>query len=194
MLSQLNLYKQYFYNSKVFKYYSITLGIAIITDWLFIPFFIKYMGIYAITFFITLYYLISEISGIVISYFKNVTLTSSILILLILDTLQLFTYFVYFWDIKIMIFILMGIFSIQGAFFEIIMNKMIIYYEYKNEKFSIIQELLLLNKSSCVIIGLLISLLFSFVSITYLIITVIIFMTYNLYNEYKLYSYLKKEK
>lgn len=183
-------------NDKLFKYYSNTVFIAVFLDWLFLPIFISLMGLKVSVTFITLYYLLSESSGFFINYFKNYSLSKTILILLFLDITQLLIYLLYFYNINYMVYGLMVIFSIQAMYYEILINKIIKHYENIGARFSIIQNLLYVNKSFSVLLGLVVSLIISIINndITYIIILILLLMTISIYNEYKLYRFIKDMK
>lgn len=187
-------YKKTYEEDMFFKYYSNVIGLAIFIDWLFVPYFTKLMGTYINVSIITLYYLVTESSGYIIQYFENIKIIDTIKILLVLDTLQLLIYFLYFINLNMMLYFLMLIFSMQILYNEICNVSIIRYYEKSDKQFSLIQKLLLFNKSNMVLLGLCCSLLYGLITdeIKYLIYFIIILMIISIYNEIKIIYYIKR--
>lgn len=176
------------------KNYSIAVGLAIIADWLMMPIFIKYMGVYAPIYLITLYYLVSELSGIIEYYFHNTKPVSIFIILIIFDIIQVICLFIYFISIEYFTYLLMVVFSIQSVLYEIYSIKAIQVMEVnKSIPISKFQSLLLFNKSVMVVIGLIITGIYSLIFDInhYLIIIIICLSTVAVYYEMKLMFYLK---
>lgn len=187
-------YKKTYEEDMFFKYYSNVIGLAIFIDWLFVPYFTKLMGTYINVSIITLYYLVTESSGYIIQYFENIKIIDTIKILLVLDTLQLLIYFLYFINLNMMLYFLMLIFSMQILYNEICNVSIIRYYEKSDKQFSLIQKLLLFNKSNMVLLGLCCSLIYGLITdeIKYLVYFIIILMIISIYNEIKIIYYIKR--
>lgn len=192
MLEFFNIIK----NDLFVKNYSVAIGIAIMVDWLMMPIFLKNMGIYVPIALISIYYIISEMAGLIEHYFHNTKLINIFIVLFISDIIQIFVMLLYFYNIEIFTYSLMVVFSFQALLYEIYSIKAIQYMErYSNINISKFQSLLLFNKSITVIIGLVISGIYSLLSKNtyYLVCFIILLSLVAIYSEFKLLKIMKEK-
>ena len=184
--------------SNIMDKYMITISLAIFIDWLLLSYFTKNMGLYVPIFIISIYYIISEFGGFLEHYFHNIDARIIFIVVLIMDVLQLFTMFVHFYNIELFTYILVVIFSIQALLYEIYSIKIIQLCEIyeKGIKISKIQSYLLFIKSNMVVLGLVLSVIYSlfFINYDYLICLVISLGIFSIYQEIYLIKYIKELK
>lgn len=177
------------------KYYVFAVGIAILVDWLMMPLFTKFMGIYAPLTLISIYYIVSEFAGYIEYYFENTKIHKVFFVLILSDFIQLIAMFTYFINIEYFTYLMMVIFSFQALLYEIYNIKSMQFIEkYSDINVSKFQSFLLFNKTNMVVIALLISLIYFLITdnYDYLIGFIILISFLNLINEIKLFSYVKK--
>jgi len=194
-ISNLNNLKSIIQDDVFLGNYLLTIGLAILIDWLLLPYFTKIMGLYIPLVLISVYYIITELSGYINLYLDNVHLDKIILILIILDTIQFIILFIYFINIEIFAYLLMVIFSLQAMLYEIYTIKIISFIENKKLNYIIsnIHKITLYNKTNMVFLGLIITTIYSvfFIKFDYMILFIISLMLISLYREIRLYTYIK---
>lgn len=177
------------------KNYSVAIGIAIVVDWLMMPMFTKLMGLYAPIILISVFYIVSELSGYIEHIFHNSKFTTIFILLIISDIVQVLAMSLFFFNEIWFTYALMCVFSCQALLYEIYSIKAIQFMELtKTVPVSKFQSLLLFNKSNMVLLGLIIggvySLLFNDFSL--LVALAICISSVSIVFEFKLLNYIKK--
>lgn len=105
--------------SKFLKIQAFVLFIITYVDWTLIPFVTKLEGTYLPVFMISFYMLIGALDGFIQPLFKNVKIYNIYLFAIFLDIIQIFSYFIFEFNVLIFTYVILTIFTIQGITFEI---------------------------------------------------------------------------
>lgn len=177
------------------KNYVIAIGIAIVVDWLMIPYFTKLMGQYVLVAFITIYYIVSELAGYIEPSLEKFKISTIFGFLIVLDTIQFLCLGLFFIDEKIFVYSLMCVFASQAILYEIYTIKTTYFFEKYKKNISItkLQKLLLFNRTNMIFVGLFLSLIYSLFTenYVYLILFIMMLMCISISREIKLYKYVK---
>ncbi len=105
-------------NKSTFLYlHSFTLLLIIYTDWTLMPYIAKLQGIYLPVFMISFFMLIGALDGIIQPLFKHIKIYNIYLFSIILDIIQIGSYFLCLLSIELFTYVILVIFNIQGITF-----------------------------------------------------------------------------
>lgn len=118
----LSNYKPIFHEikkSKFLRIQSLVLFITTYIDWTILPFVTKLEGTYLPVYMISFYMLIGALDGFIQPLFKNIKIYNIYLFAILLDIIQIASYYLYNVSITLFTYVILTIFTIQGITFEI---------------------------------------------------------------------------
>ncbi|MBN2781804.1 MAG: hypothetical protein JXQ66_01025 [Campylobacterales bacterium] len=105
--------------SKLLKLQSVVLFLTTYIDWTLIPFVTKLEGTYLPVFMISFFMLVGALDGFIQPLFKHISIHNIYLFAIILDLVQIASYFIYDYSHLLFTYIILTIFTIQGITFEV---------------------------------------------------------------------------
>ncbi|WP_321311101.1 hypothetical protein [Halarcobacter sp.] len=105
--------------SNFLKLQSIALFITTYIDWTLIPFVTKLEGTYLPVFMISFFMLVGALDGFIQPLFKNIKIYNIYLFTILLDIIQIGSYFFFSYSILFFTYLILVIFTIQAITFEI---------------------------------------------------------------------------
>lgn len=105
--------------SRMLKLQASVLFLTTYIDWVLMPFITKLEGTYLPVMMISFYMLLGASDGFVQPLFKNIKIHRIYLFVILLDIVQICTYFLVTFDMKIFTYMILSIFTLQAITFEI---------------------------------------------------------------------------
>lgn len=105
--------------SKLLKFQIIVLFLTTYIDWVLMPYVTKLEGLYLPVMMISFYMLLSASDGLIQPLFKKIKIYQIYLFVIILDFIQIMSYFLVRVDMLIFIYTILSIFTLQAITFEI---------------------------------------------------------------------------
>lgn len=181
-------------NSKFLKIQVITLFITTYIDWTLIPFVTKLEGTYLPVFMISIFMLAGALDGFIQPLFKNIKIYNIYLFTIILDIIQIGSYFFFSYSILFFTYFILVVFTIQGITFEIARVHTVDFMQ--DEKIELKDYLMLRSFmiSLAIVTGSLSAILFDYFTkeLDYLLIYLGIIGILGIIFQYKLYTKFKK--
>lgn len=181
-------------NSSFLYLQSMALLLITYIDWTLIPFVTKLEGTYLPVFMISFFMLIGALDGIVQPIFKHIKIYNIYLFSIILDIIQIASYFLYGVSIELFTYVILAIFTIQGITFEVARVHTV---DFMQDESIDLKEYLMLRSfiiSLAIIFGGISAMLFDYFNIDLLyILSYLTFLAlFSIYLQYKLYKMFKK--
>lgn len=198
---ELNLALDYYFHifneikkSKFLKIQAVVLFITTYIDWTLVPFVTKLEGTYLPVYMISFYMLIGALDGFIQPLFQNTKIYNIYLFTIILDVIQIVSYFMFEYSILIFTYLILTIFTIQGITFEIARIHTVDFMQDEDielKDYLIIRSLMI---SGAIVLGSLTAMIFDY--FTQNLATLLLFLAtigvYAIYLEIKLYQKFKK--
>jgi|GEM_PF-1210748 len=105
--------------SSFLKIQALTLFLTTYIDWTLIPFVTKLEGTYLPVFMISFFMLLGALDGFIQPLFKNIKIYNIYLFTIVLDVIQIFSYFYLEYSILFFTYFILTVFTIQAITFEI---------------------------------------------------------------------------
>jgi len=163
-------------------------------DWTLMPYVTKLEGTYLPVFMISFFMLIGALDGIVQPLFKHIRIYNIYLFSIMLDTIQIGSYFLYSISIELFTYAILAIFTIQGITFEVARVHTV---DFMQDESIELKEYLMLRSfiiSLAIIIGGISAILFDYfnVDLLYILIYLTLISLFSIYLQYQLYKMFKK--
>lgn len=186
------LYKE-LKSSKLLKLQFAVLFLSTYIDWVLMPYIAKLEGMYLPVFMISFYMLIGATDGLIQPLFKKVKIYKIYMFVIILDIIQIASYFLIEVDILIFTYMILSIFTFQAITFEISRIHTIDFMKNEIE----LKNYLMLRSfivSSAIIGGAISAMIFDYfdINLKNILYSLGIFGIYVIFIEYKLYAKFKK--
>lgn len=180
--------------SKFLKVQSITLFITTYIDWTLIPFVTKLEGTYLPVFMISFFMLIGAIDGFIQPIFKNIKIYNIYLFTILLDVIQILSYFFFSYSVLFFTYLILAIFTVQGITFEIARVHTVDFMQ--DEKIELKDYLMLRSFmiSLAIVTGSISAMLFDYftLELNYLFLYLAILGVVGILFQYRLYGKFKK--
>ncbi|RXJ60147.1 hypothetical protein [Candidatus Marinarcus aquaticus] len=105
--------------SKFLKIQSWTLFLTTYIDWVLIPFVTKLEGTFLPVYMISFYMLLGSLDGFIHPLFKNIKIHHIYLFTIVLDLIQISSYFLFSYSVLLFTYVILTIFTVQAITFEI---------------------------------------------------------------------------
>lgn len=163
-------------------------------DWTLMPYVTKLEGTYLPVYMISFFMLIGALDGIVQPLFKHIKIYNIYLFAIILDLIQIGSYFLYRFSIELFTYIILAIFTIQGITFEI---SRVHTLDFMQDESIELKEYLMLRSfiiSMAIIMGGLSAMLLDYfeIELLHILVYLTLLALYGIYLQYKLYKIFKK--
>ena len=181
--------------SKFLYLQSMALLIITYIDWTLMPYITKLEGTYLPVYMISFFMLIGALDGIVQPLFKYIRICYIYLFSIILDLIQIASYFLYHISIELFTYVILAIFTIQGITFEIARVHTVDFMQSESIE---LKEYLMLRSfiiSMAIILGGVSAMLLDYldVNLAHILICLSILALYGIYLQYRLYKIFKKK-
>ncbi|WP_320034172.1 hypothetical protein [Halarcobacter sp.] len=180
--------------SNFLKLQSIALFITTYIDWTLIPFVTKLEGTYLPVFMISFFMLVGALDGFIQPLFKNIKIYNIYLFTILLDIIQIGSYFFFSYSILFFTYLILTIFTIQAITFEIARVHTVDFMQ--DEKIELKDYLMLRSFmiSLAIVTGSLSAMLFDYFTkdLTYLLIYLSILGIVGILFQFRLYEKFKK--
>jgi len=181
--------------SKFLYLQSIALLIITYIDWTLMPYVTKLEGTYLPVYMISFFMLIGALDGIVQPLFKYIRICNIYLFSILLDLVQIASYFLYHISIELFTYVILAIFTIQGITFEIARVHTVDFMQSESIE---LKEYLMLRSfiiSLAIILGGVSAMLLDYleVNLAYILIFLSILALYGIYLQYRLYKIFKNK-
>ncbi|MCW8895387.1 hypothetical protein [Sulfurimonas sp.] len=178
--------------SKLLKLQFVVLFLSTYIDWVLMPYIAKLEGLYLPVFMISFYMLISATDGLIQPLFKKVKIYKIYMFVIILDIIQISSYFLIEVDIVIFTYVILSIFTFQAITFEISRIHTIDFMKNEIE----LKDYLMLRSfivSAAIIGGAVSAMIFDYfdIALKNILYSLGIFGIYVIFIEYKLYAKFK---
>lgn len=182
-------------NQSTFLYLQ-SLAILLITyiDWTLMPYVTKLEGTYLPVFMISFFMLIGALDGIVQPLFTHIKIYNIYLFSIVLDVIQIASYFLYPLSIELFTYVILAIFTIQGITFEVARVHTV---DFMKDESIELKEYLMIRSfiiSLAIILGGVSAMLFDYldVRLLHILIYLTVLALFGIYLQYKLYMIFKK--
>ena len=180
-------------HSKLLKLQITVLLFTTYIDWVLMPYIAKLEGIYLPVFMISFYMLVGATDGLIQPLFKKVKIYRIYLFVIILDIIQISSYYLVHIDVGIFTYVILTIFTFQAITFEISRIHTIDFMKDEIE----IKDYLMLRSfivSSAIIAGAISAMILDYfdVELENILLILSILGLYAIFIEYKLYAKFKK--
>ncbi|QSZ41475.1 hypothetical protein GJV85_04920 [Sulfurimonas aquatica] len=180
-------------NSKLLKLQIIVLFLSTYIDWVLMPYITKLEGTYLPVYMISFYMLVGAIDGLVQPLFKKVKIYMIYLFVILLDVIQISSYYLSNINMPLFTYTILTIFTFQAITFEISRIHTIDFMKDEIE----LKDYLMLRSfvlSTAIIGGAVSAMIFDYfeIKLTSILILLAIFGLFSIFLEYKLYSKFKR--
>ncbi len=173
---------------------SVALLLITYIDWTLMPYVTKLEGTYLPVYMISFFMLIGALDGIVQPLFKHIKIYNIYLFSILLDLIQIGSYFLYHISIELFTYVILAIFTIQGITFEIARVHTV---DFMQDESIELKEYLMLRSfiiSIAIIFGSISAMLLDYfdINLLHILIYLTILALYGIYLQYKLYRIFRK--
>ena len=174
---------------------SVALLIITYIDWTLMPYVTKLEGTFLPVYMISFFMLIGALDGIIQPLFKYIKICNIYLFSILLDLIQIASYFLYHVSIELFTYVILAIFTIQGITFEIARVHTVDFMQSESIE---LKEYLMLRSfiiSLAIILGGVSAMLLDYldVNLAYILIFLSILALYGIYLQYRLYKIFKNK-
>ncbi len=173
-----------------------SLALLLITyiDWTLMPYVTKLEGTYLPVYMISFFMLIGALDGILQPLFKHIRIYKIYLFSIILDLIQIASYFLYLVSIELFTYVILAIFTIQGITFEVARVHTV---DFMKDESIELREYLMIRSfiiSLAIILGGVSAMLFDYldVPLLYILSYLTLLALFGIYLQYRLYKIFKK--
>jgi len=173
-----------------------SLALLLITyiDWTLMPYVTKLEGTYLPVYMISFFMLIGALDGILQPLFKHIRIYKIYLFSIILDLIQIASYFLYLVSIELSTYVILAIFTIQGITFEVARVHTV---DFMKDESIELREYLMIRSfiiSLAIILGGVSAMLFDYldVPLLYILSYLTLLALFGIYLQYRLYKIFKK--
>ncbi|HEY9129485.1 MAG TPA: hypothetical protein VIN02_06605 [Sulfurovum sp.] len=182
-------------NQSTFLYLQ-SVAILLITyiDWTLMPYLTKLEGTYLPVYMISFFMLIGALDGIVQPLFKHIRIYKIYLFSIVLDIIQIASYFLYLVSIELFTYVILAIFTVQGITFEVARVHTVDFMKHESiglKEYLMIRSFII---SMAIIFGGVSAMLFDYldVPLLYILGYLTLLALCGIYLQYKLYRIFKK--
>lgn len=182
-------------NQSTFLYLQ-SVAILLITyiDWTLMPYVTKLEGTYLPVYMISFFMLIGALDGIVQPLFKHIRIYKIYLFSIVLDIIQIASYFLYLVSIELFTYVILAIFTVQGITFEVARVHTVDFMKHESiglKEYLMIRSFII---SMAIIFGGVSAMLFDYfdVPLLYILGYLTLLALFGIYLQYKLYRIFKK--
>jgi len=173
-----------------------SLALLLITyiDWTLMPYVTKLEGTYLPVYMISFFMLIGALDGILQPLFKHIRIYKIYLFSIILDLIQIASYFLYLVSIELFTYVILAIFTIQGITFEVARVHTV---DFMKDESIELREYLMIRSfiiSLAIILGGVSAMLLDYldVRLLYILVYLTLLALFGIYLQFKLYKIFKK--